>query len=155
MSNRLCSIDLVPKKRIPFGAIEFPVVFKKKHVTAVDAAWDEFKDGSGLVYEVYTTGPRYGNKQPGDLNRIVYGPSDEVLARYAALMIVIPSQSSEPELDLVLSAALSSGIRASPSITCMLEPAKSSLKGSYRPPRCSWKNRSATANREIQFSFRW
>lgn len=72
----------------------------------------------------------------------------------AILIVLTPAQSSAPELDLVLSAALSSGIRASPSITCMLEPAKSSLNGSYRPPRCSWKNRSATAKSEIQFSFR-
>jgi len=83
MGDRLCTIDLVPKKRIPFGAIEFPAAFKKKHVTAVDGAWDEFADGSGLVYEVYTIRTPSGEKLPGDLNRIVYGPSDETTALYA------------------------------------------------------------------------
>ena len=81
LDDRLCTIDLVPKKRIPFGGIEFPAAFKKKHVTAVDADWDEFRDGSGLVYEVYTTRTPYGNQQVGDLNRIVYGPSSEALER--------------------------------------------------------------------------
>jgi hypothetical protein len=82
--GRLCTIELIPKKRIAFDKIEFPTAFKRKHVTAADAAWDEFADGSGLSYEVYTTRTPYGNKQPGDLNRIVYGPSDESLARYAS-----------------------------------------------------------------------
>lgn len=45
-------------------------------------AWDEFGDGSGLVYQVYTTRTRDGDNQPGDLNRIVYGPSDDTATRY-------------------------------------------------------------------------
>jgi hypothetical protein len=84
LDDRLCTIDLVPKKRIPFGKVEFPAAFKKQNVTAVDAAWDEYADGSGLVYEVYTTKTPYDNKQPGDLNRITYGPSDETIRKYAS-----------------------------------------------------------------------
>jgi hypothetical protein len=84
LDDRLCSIDLVPKKRIPFGKVEFPVTFKKQNVTAVDAAWDEYADGTGLVYEVYTTRTPYGNKQPGDLNRIKYGASDDTIRKYAS-----------------------------------------------------------------------
>jgi hypothetical protein len=83
LGDRLCTIDLLPKKRIAFDKIEFPTAFKKHHVTAVDAAWDEYSDGSGLVYQVYTTRTPYGNKQPGDLFRITYGPSLETLSRYA------------------------------------------------------------------------
>ena len=84
LDDRLCTIDLVPKKRIPFDKIQFPATFKRKAVTAIDAAWDEYADGSGLVYEVYTTKTPYGNTQPGDLNRIKYGPSEEALRAYTS-----------------------------------------------------------------------
>jgi hypothetical protein len=83
LDDRLCTIDLVPKKRIPFDKVQFSAPFKRKAVTAIDAAWDEYEDGSGLVYEVYTTRTPYGNTQPGDLNRIKYGPSAEALRVYA------------------------------------------------------------------------
>jgi hypothetical protein len=76
-------MDLIPKKRMPFNKIKFPQAFTKTHVAGVDAAWDAFADGSGLVYQVYSTNTPYGNKQPGDLFRITYGPSNETLARYA------------------------------------------------------------------------
>src|SRR5207253_5744784 len=71
-SPRLRSVDLLPHKRIPFARVEFPTEFIKKHVTAVDAAWDEYSDGSGPRYEVYSTKTHYGNELPGDLNRISY-----------------------------------------------------------------------------------
>ena len=73
--DRLCSIDLIPMRRIPFRSIKFPSAFRKKHVDAVDAGWDEYSDGSGLRYEVYASRPPYGNQKPGDLYRISYGPS--------------------------------------------------------------------------------
>ena len=73
----LYSLELLPKKRIPFTSVIFPSVFQKKDVSGVDAAWVEYADGSGLSYEVYTTKQPYGTKQPGDLNRIVYAPSAE------------------------------------------------------------------------------
>src|SRR5258707_7658516 len=43
----LYSVELVPKNRIPFATLSFPAAFKKKSVVAVDAAWDEYADGSG------------------------------------------------------------------------------------------------------------
>jgi hypothetical protein len=70
---RLCSVDLLPHKRTPFVQVKFPSDFARKHVTAVDAAWDEYTDGSGLRYEIYSTKTPYGNQLPGDLNRISYG----------------------------------------------------------------------------------
>jgi hypothetical protein len=70
---RLCSVDLLPHERIPFSRITFSPAFTKRHVGAADAAWDDYIDGSGLRYEVYTTKPRYGKELPGDLNRISYG----------------------------------------------------------------------------------
>ena len=73
---RLCSVDLVPKKRISFRNVIFPSQFTKEHVTAVDAAWDKYYDGSGLKYEVYSTKTPYGSELPGDLNRISYGQPD-------------------------------------------------------------------------------
>ena len=75
--DRLCSIDLIPTKRIPFDTAMLSTSFKKMHVQAVDAAWDEYSDGTGLRYEVYTTHPQYGQKHPGDLYRISYGPRPE------------------------------------------------------------------------------
>ena len=83
LNGCVCTIDLVPKKRISFDAVRFPTAFKKENVVAVDAAWDEYADGSGLVYEVYTTKTPYGSKQPGDLNRIKYGPSRDAVLKYA------------------------------------------------------------------------
>ncbi len=77
VQDRLLSIDLVPKHPKPFGKVSIPSKFRKKHVIAADAAWDEYADGSGLVYEVYTSRTPYGDEKPGDLNRISYGPSDE------------------------------------------------------------------------------
>lgn len=79
--NRLCSIDLIPRKRVSFRAVHFSPVFAKRHVTAVDAAWDEYSDGTGLRYEIYTTKPPYGVEIPGDLDRISYGPGDSELIR--------------------------------------------------------------------------
>jgi hypothetical protein len=70
---RLCSVDLQPHERTPFAHMIFPSTFTKRHVVAVDAAWDEYSDGSGLRYEVYTTKTPYGKELPGDLNRISYG----------------------------------------------------------------------------------
>lgn len=72
----LCSVDLVPRKRIPFLHMTFPSAFVKRHVDAADAAWDEYSDASGLQYEVYTTKTPYGETLPGDLNRISYGKPD-------------------------------------------------------------------------------
>jgi hypothetical protein len=68
----LCSVDLVPHERIPFLHMTFSAVFTKRHVVAADAAWDEYSDGSGLSYEVYTTKTPHGKELPGDLNRISY-----------------------------------------------------------------------------------
>jgi hypothetical protein len=70
---RLCSVDLLPKKRIPFGQVTFPSAFTRRHAENADAGWDEYSDGSGLRYEVYTTKPPYGKQLPGDLSRISYG----------------------------------------------------------------------------------
>jgi hypothetical protein len=81
-ADRVCSIELVPLKRRSFRGITFPPRFRKRHVDAADAGWDEYADGSGLVYEVYTTRTPYGDTIPEDLNRIVYGPSLEQIARH-------------------------------------------------------------------------
>src|SRR5258708_24044267 len=75
--DKLFSIDLVPRHRVPMGQITFPPGFEKQHIVAADAAWDVYRHPSGLAYEVYTTRTPYGGHQPGDLNRISYGPSDQ------------------------------------------------------------------------------
>ena len=76
MHDRLLSLDLVPKARISFAAVAFPTTFKKQHVVAADAEWDEYADGTGLVYSVYTSRPANSDAQAGDLNRISYGAPD-------------------------------------------------------------------------------
>jgi hypothetical protein len=75
---------LVPKKRVSFAAIKFPAVFRKQNVVGADAAWDEYADGTGLIYEVYMTYTPYRETQPGDLNRIKYGPSADAVRKYAS-----------------------------------------------------------------------
>src|SRR5258708_7742978 len=70
--DRLCTIDLIPRKPLPFKIAGLSEVFSRKHITAADAAWDEYRDPFGLTYEIYTTKTPYGPKMPGDLNRIVY-----------------------------------------------------------------------------------
>jgi hypothetical protein len=72
--DRLCSIDLIPTKRVPFNPAKLSSSFKKRHVDAVDASWDEYSDGSGLRYDIYTGGMNYGKLRPGDLRNISYGP---------------------------------------------------------------------------------
>lgn len=79
--NRVCSFDLIPRKHVSFRKIEFPGVFAKQHIIAVDAQWDEYSDGTGLRYEVYTTKTPYGGNGPGDLNRISYGPPESAPKR--------------------------------------------------------------------------
>jgi hypothetical protein len=80
----LYSLELLPKKPLNFKQIIFPPVFKPQAVTAVDARWNEFSDGTGLAYEVYTSKTPYGHERPGDLNRIVYGPAPDEIARAEA-----------------------------------------------------------------------
>lgn len=72
--DRLCSIDLIPERRVHFDASQLTAAFLKKHVQAADGAWEEYSDGSGLRYAVYTRHPQYGPHEPGDLFRISYGP---------------------------------------------------------------------------------
>jgi len=66
------SIDFIPKDKLYFKDKKFSDKFNQQHVRAADAAWDEYFDAYGLVYEIYTTKTPYGNKTPGDLNRISY-----------------------------------------------------------------------------------
>jgi hypothetical protein len=77
--DRVCSFDLLPAFRISFDTSKLPAAFKKTHIPAVDAAWDEYSDGTGLRYEVYSTRTPYGENRPGDLFRISYGPPKEKL----------------------------------------------------------------------------
>jgi len=83
LADRLLSVDLIPRKRLPFGAMVFPPAFARSHEMGADAAWDDYNDGTGLHYQIYTTRTPYGGELPGDLNRISYGPSDEQMRRHA------------------------------------------------------------------------
>ena len=73
VGDRICSVDLIPNHRIPMSEIKIPEMFKREHVVAADAAFDEYTDDSGLQYSVYTTKTPYSDKTYGDLNRISYG----------------------------------------------------------------------------------
>ncbi len=71
--GRVLSIDLLPRKPVSFAGVGFPAAFAKRHVVAADAAWDEYADAHGLIYEVYTSRPAHVDVRPEDLNRISYG----------------------------------------------------------------------------------
>ena len=78
--RRLFSIDLLSREPRHFPQ-PLPIPFVRKPTMGADAAWDEFSDGSGLRYDVYTDYTPFGKTSPGDLNRISYGPSAAELAR--------------------------------------------------------------------------
>lgn len=75
LRDRLCSLDFIPRQKRPFGSVTFTQAFTRKETSGVDAAWDEYSDDRGLTYAVYTARPPYGGQRPGDLQRIMYGPS--------------------------------------------------------------------------------
>lgn len=77
--DTLLSIEYISKQPIPFDLSKLPSVFVRSHTVAADAAWNEYADGSGLVYEVYTCKTPYGGHVAGDLNRITYGPPKELV----------------------------------------------------------------------------
>ena len=72
------SVDFIPNGKVPMGEIKWPANFKIDPVQAACAAWKEYTDKSGLVYEVYTTSTRYGRHVAGDLNRVSYRESHKV-----------------------------------------------------------------------------
>ena len=80
----LCAIHLLPKKPVHFDLGRLPSTFSQVHTDAPCAAWDEYSDGAGLVYEVFTVRSKYGGEVPGNLNRIVYGPSNAEIAAFKA-----------------------------------------------------------------------
>ena len=84
LNNTVCSIDLIPRKPLSFKSVVFPSVFEKTPVQAVDAAWNEYSDKNGLIYEVYTTHTQYGHTSPGDLNRISYTAADAIFKKYSS-----------------------------------------------------------------------
>lgn len=80
--DRVCSFDLVPEQRISFDSSKLPNAFIKGNVLGAGGqTWDEYSDGTGLRYEVYTSPPPYGFKKPGDLIKISYGPPKAVMPR--------------------------------------------------------------------------
>ena len=83
LDNTVCSLDLIPKKKIPFTSVVFPSVFTSKPVEAIDGAWIEYSDGFGLIYSVYTHAGPYSQLKAGDLNRIVYTASDKVFQEHS------------------------------------------------------------------------
>ena len=76
------TIDLIPRTPIPFHFKYIPPTFESMPVDAPCARWIEYRDTYGLKYEVFTSKTAYGDEQPGDLNRIVYGPSDAEISEY-------------------------------------------------------------------------
>jgi hypothetical protein len=96
--NTLYSIEYIPKKPVRFDLSRLPSGFGRYHAEAADAAWDEYSDGTGLVYAVYTSRVPYGEQVPGDLNRIIYGPPKELLPNQRnKKMVQPPSADSSPK----------------------------------------------------------
>jgi len=81
------SIDFISVKPVYFAAVKFPRAFNKADIRAADARWDEYYDAYGLVYEVYTSKPPYGDKGPGDLNRVSYRPAPHKVIEMQSFLI--------------------------------------------------------------------
>ncbi len=79
--DRLLSIDLVPDEPTAFADKIPKSTFHASTTLAADASWTNWEDGTGLRYEVYSHDLPRGKTHAGDLNRIVYGPSDEQTRR--------------------------------------------------------------------------
>lgn len=76
----LYKIDLIPKRKISFKEITCPEDYRMRESRTIDDGSREiYSDGSGLAYEIYSSKTRYGKHEPGDLDRISYGPSYEVV----------------------------------------------------------------------------
>jgi hypothetical protein len=75
-----------PQKRIVFNVSRLSNTFVKTHLEAVDAGWDEYSDGTGLRYEVYTTHTKYGFEKPGDVKRFSYGPPKTSASRQVRIV---------------------------------------------------------------------
>lgn len=75
--DTLFSIDYISKRPLHFDLSELPAAFHRSHAVAADAAWDEYGDGRGLTYQIYTSKVQFGGHVAGDLNRIKYGPPRE------------------------------------------------------------------------------
>ena len=79
--DTLYSIDYIPKEPKRFDPAQLPPCFVPSPVLAADASWNEYSDGSGLVYAVYTSSTQWGGHKPGDLYRIIYGPPQESIPK--------------------------------------------------------------------------
>lgn len=78
LQDRLFSIDLIPREERSFDIRRIPTSFIRTHVDAADGAWDEFADGSGLVYAIASRDP----PKLRIVDRVSYGPSDAALRRH-------------------------------------------------------------------------
>lgn len=83
LQDRLLSVDLLPVKPVPFEGAQFPPAFKTRRVIDGGSVWDEYADGTGLVYKVANPRTPEGDPQPRTLLRISYGPSDEATRKHA------------------------------------------------------------------------
>ena len=83
IQDRLLSVDLLPVKPVPFEGKPIPPAFKTRRVIDGGSAWDEYADGTGLVYKVAAARTPEEDPQPRTLLRISYGPSDEATRKHA------------------------------------------------------------------------
>jgi hypothetical protein len=84
LDDKVCSIDLLPRKPRHFQQIKFPSVFISKPVKAYHGAWIEYSDRKGLVYNITTQPGSYDKESKlGDLDRIVYTASDALFKEYS------------------------------------------------------------------------
>jgi hypothetical protein len=82
VQDRLLSIDLVPDASVPFaGRVPESIFHVDKSVGVVSEL--VYADGSGLSYQVYLHTSAHEHTRAGDLDRIVYGPSDAARRRAA------------------------------------------------------------------------
>lgn len=81
LRDRVLSVDFISVDPLPFSQIKLASAFKKNATRGADASWNEFADGTGLTYGIYTSWTPFGNTKPGDLERVSYGASPAELRR--------------------------------------------------------------------------
>lgn len=82
VAGHVSHITLYPKKRVSLVGTEIPVAFIRYSYTDRKGEGTVYYDKRGLRYSVYAKDSADGRFHAGDLNQIVYGPSEEDTEKY-------------------------------------------------------------------------
>jgi hypothetical protein len=82
LAGRVFHITLYPKKRVSLVGADFSA-FRGATYTGHDEETTSYYDKFGLWYSVYAKSTADGRFHPGDLEYVMYGPSDEARAKHS------------------------------------------------------------------------